>query len=703
MGIFYIIFNRMPAIGCAMLASGSLALSFGVFRTCQFVKVSYSAHNPEDGFLISDGDEIQESDEYIYDRYNIGLFCPSSAYTRDNDMMWNLARYFLIAAFALMGMSLILAWGVATIMKPTHRNWKALSVVSIMTAGLQIPVFLFFTIKPCQSGERECKAGQGFFMLLWSVMLLTILTITTLCFNYPEWREIEESWKVQEREHPLYDDYEDSSNTFDFDGINSPVAEEKQKMRGDNKVGEYADVAAITAYPYPTQELNVNRRRKKLKKKRDEDGNFYQLQDKDERVSQCLSGMSSELPLGLDHEDFDMEEQDEDESGEEYPLPGLVKREIEVSDALKPPSVTPVETDERDEVEMHSITHNEQWGENIRNRTRALSDGAIETNVSPSRRSPKRWPFGKKANENVGYIFLTEDDEDVVSHLVFDEDGESDVYNIDTIRIHSSSIMAERQIPDAHSSQSTANGNDRRINYEITRHDNKVQRFDEERLDADVNTSKYADSSESDFQDCDSISQPSSPVHSERIIVATTSPTVDLGDAHIVSDEDSDSNGDGMRRTGHENVPNDRFLIRLMSKFTNTESNRVEYPKLMEDANSVLSNEWHDVLDGLNSYPTATVSRDSEDLDDSRDHLVLMKSLSTSDLRSHSRSHSHPLGYKVNIAEDTIGLAPIARNGVSQDYTTSSIYDKVRHVIVSDDEDDFETPRRTLYPDEVEV
>lgn len=657
MGIFYVIFHRMPALCCAVLSSASLALSIGAFKTCQFLKIAHSAHSPEDGFLVSDGEQIEESEDYVYDRHNVGIFCPSTTYSAQNDLLWNLSRYFLISAFVLLGCSVILSWGVATFVKPTHKNWKALSVISIMTAGLQIPAFLFYAIKPCQTGERQCKAGQGFFMLLWSVMLLTFLTIITQCFNYPAWREIEESWKVQERDHPLYDENEDTFDTVDLDGVESPQRYEKRRLRGDDRDVEYGNIGIITSYP--TQELNVHRRKKKLKKK-NEDGNFYQLQDDADIVSQCLSGMSAELPLGLDPDDFDMEEDEELEEEDSKLI--FAETDVEASDELKPPSVT----------------HNENWGENIRKR--ALSEGTPERKKAPLLQSPKRWPFTNKGNENIGYIFLTEDDDDQVSQLVFGDDAEPGVYNVDTIRIPSSTIRntAVSEGADAVVTDSIVGENDEKYS-------ENVQQRDEGGQDAIVNLSVSAndvdkDDNESEFHDCDTYSYHSSSnsepmVHSDTIIINTESAAIErYAHVHVVSDDDEDCNA---VRDKKDIVPTDRFLSRVhaLSKFTN-----IKYPQLTEDAHSEQSNEWHDVLDGLNSYPMAR--RDSDDLDDGHDPLLLIK-----------RSNA-------NNSKDSMNLAPIERTPQNN---TPGIDDVVNHVVVSDDEDDLESPGRTLYPDEVEV
>jgi hypothetical protein len=143
MRCFDVISQRYPPLGCALLSAAALSLSIRSATTCQFLKISYAAHAPnEDGFIVPDEvmgpDDINTND---MDKYRIGILCPSQYFSREGDIMWNLSRYFIIASFALLGISLVYSWGLSTCFRPTHCNWKVLSVVSILAAGAQIPAF----------------------------------------------------------------------------------------------------------------------------------------------------------------------------------------------------------------------------------------------------------------------------------------------------------------------------------------------------------------------------------------------------------------------------------------------------------------------------------------------------------------------------------------------------------------------------------
>jgi hypothetical protein len=719
MSVLSALLQRMPALCCAFLSSSSLALSIGAFTTCQFLKISYSAHSPEDGFLISDGSQIEEREEYLYDRHNLGIFCHSSLYSRRNDLMWNLSRYFLIAATVLLGFSFLLSWGIATIIRPTRRNWKALSVMSIATAGLQIPVFLFYAVRPCQTGETQCKAGQGFFMLVWSVMFLVSLTIVTQCCNYPASRESYVSWKIQERNYAIYRNEEtfDEMDGVEMDGIESPLKREKHAVLNDPEFGDIQDLTK-----YPSQELNLNRRkRKSLKQKQDEDGNFYLLRDADV-TSQCLSGMSAELPLGLDEKDFDLEDEydlDEERALEEEDskLIFTPKSGIEESEASEEPSATynehwgdairygnqiegshSVNSDE--ELKAPSITHNEHWGEAIRNKKLMESaDAALEeeeTKLAPTS-PPKKWSF-KKEPANVGYIFLTEDEEEHVSHLVAGDD-EGGVYNIDTIRMprprNETNNLVDIEAVESIASDPSVNENEDRD----LEHREIVQDINKEFRDVvDQYKNRYDDSESS---------RSSEPmVHPNTVIVSTTDcdtiPVPDITEVRAVSEDDaySDSSLDRSILRDKENIisppvhQTNGFLSKLMSNFSTMKSNNIEYPLLKEDGKSETSDEWHDVLDRLSNFPIE--SEQSTDFENDND-LSLMRDKSRSGSNSNFRHD----------ASHVLANLPL-KSQITPYTNTPRSNEKDDHNIVSDDDDDelndiLDGPGRTLYPDEVEV
>ena len=758
MGLFNAIGQRMPAISCAFLATASLALSIGTFTTCQFLKISHSAHTPEDGFLVSDSN-IEEHEDYDYDRHNVGIFCPSVTYSRNDDLMWKLSRYFLIGSFGLLGLSVFVSWGIATFVQPTYRNWKCLSVVSILTAGLQIPVFLFYTIKPCQNTERSCSAGAGFFMLLWSVLFLTTLTVVTQCFNYPEWREDMERWKVQDRDNPLFDhhntfDLEEDPDQYNLDTIDAKIEEREMERRmkwkqilqdeddADASDGSDGMSPSPSPSPYPTQELNVNGRRNNSRHEAGEDTNrhgdsnsyTYPIQypyptqelnvkrlkarredgDNDSITgkSQCLSGMGSGLLFSYDDEHEEEQQQDNLSSIREnlaHPLSRGKHKDNSDSD----------------------VYHNENWGENLRNKDNNLEDDQeMPEEEIKLNRSPKRWSsFLNNKSEDVGYIFLTEEGEDDEQIGINMGDTSSLSKTEKNINANVTTICVTPPIPED-AAESNRDDGDACISedekgYITHTHTHTIEphiQHDHIVIKEATNSLSHSDdvsndSHDSDYFDCEVQPQnlplppntntntkdvPLVPAYTEPIGIAESS------NANIVSDDENDNDSradiyDARARTrtrsnGRSAIPSDMQVDKLLSQFTEKEddTDEIDYQPLEDDENSSCEqsgdNKWHDVLDNMNIYPhIITHQDDSHDFDDGRDHYEMMKTLR----RSNSRVES--LEKKKYVKTESRSRDSITRMD-SNHYTSDDSDERHNHVILSE-----EGGKRHVYDDEVEV
>ena len=217
------IYLRLPALGCTVLAGVATALMILSSTSCSFLKVKYAPNAPKDGIIISDFEDNVD----LFRKYNIGLYCPSY-YETDDDLMWKLARGFVIASGVLMLLTLSLSVGLSTCVDPSCENWKALTIIAISTAGLEIPIFLLYNIKPCKEESIECSAGSGFFLQLYSVIVIASLTIVTLCFNYPEWRDQIEGWKIKDRGVFVEDYYDYDVEPDDF--VNSERAHDTREV-----------------------------------------------------------------------------------------------------------------------------------------------------------------------------------------------------------------------------------------------------------------------------------------------------------------------------------------------------------------------------------------------------------------------------------------------------------------------------------------
>lgn len=137
MRCFHEIYLRLPALGCTVLASIGTALITLSCTSCSFLRVKYAPNSPQDGILVSGN-----TDDYdLFGRYNIGVFC-SSYYDSDDDNMWKIVRGFTIAAAVFMIFTLSLSLGMSTCVDPSIENWRALTVVSISTAGMFLVLWI---------------------------------------------------------------------------------------------------------------------------------------------------------------------------------------------------------------------------------------------------------------------------------------------------------------------------------------------------------------------------------------------------------------------------------------------------------------------------------------------------------------------------------------------------------------------------------
>ncbi len=223
-----LVHHRLPALCCAFLCTGALALIIGSTTTCQFLKINYigsSSHSPMENFdntpiidtispFTKTSSHYTTSTTYSDENNNslpstartaktysnthdLGLFCASSIYIESSskDIMWQLARGFTFASLFLVSFCTIASW-TSTLWKPSYNSWKILSIVTIVAAVVETPIFLFFSTKPCVMDGQECMVGQGFFMLLWSIISLVSVTVVTQVFNYPEYIDVLDEWKV---------------------------------------------------------------------------------------------------------------------------------------------------------------------------------------------------------------------------------------------------------------------------------------------------------------------------------------------------------------------------------------------------------------------------------------------------------------------------------------------------------------------------
>ena len=178
-----------------------------------------------------------ELSSYNTNHDDLGLFCSTTtAHESGNEngnpssIISKISQGFTISSLCLLLLITILSWSIVIFVKPTPTNWKIISVLSIFTAGIEIPTNLFFMVPLCQSGvstssstsssssiaasSNECTAGIGFFMLLWSILLLIAVTLVTQIFNYPEYIHVLDEWRVKLSDEYDNDEYDNDNDEY---------------------------------------------------------------------------------------------------------------------------------------------------------------------------------------------------------------------------------------------------------------------------------------------------------------------------------------------------------------------------------------------------------------------------------------------------------------------------------------------------------
>ena len=578
---------------------------------------------------------------------------------------------------------------------------------------------------------------------------MTTITIVTQCFNYPAWREESERWKIQERAYPMYDpnqedtfDIEEEQN-YNLEGItghmmrnangnaigNSPLREQgRVSARNENKV------------TFPTQELNTHRLLRKKGKKtksKDKDGAFNFMhgngnghghgQGDDKQIdmaSQCLSGMSAEIPsvnhihnrnglasllkeeaININTRSYDDDDDNntDDEESEMVIFADEEKMDMELEHFMQD----------------NDIHYNEEWGEVARRKDDEL--GLSVSNSSPFR-SPPRRRMKKKGKENVSYVGLDDgyDDDDVN-----DDDGDHESQDLEygndhasrqhnyTLRNDIDSFHHDPDESDIESMNSSHVGKQLHVvdlatgtreliveNYKKsthTRSQTKTKTEPKESLlppmvsdDEEEDPDLSFEAAEEDF-DVDGgsrgILDDLENGHGEKRTNSNHyQPSTKSTDGALTETEDEETEDEDV------SSPSDKHLANLLAKFTAIDS---KYKSRDVDIDSEKSSEWHDVLDAYDEDEPREhlIQNRSEDFDDEKDHVEMMRTL----------RQTRSVG---------MDLSPITRHKNSpvnqQTSSTGTRTAFVSRVVVSDNEDEVSSlgqrgSARYLYPDEVEV
>jgi hypothetical protein len=180
--------HRIPALSASCLSTSALVLATLAGTSCSFLEI-----NAKPDMLLLSSDEVQ----LMINSAEIGVLCDNGFYAREGDGMWELSRIFLIVGLILGSLTTALAWAVTTFLPPTPVNWKIISMLSSLTAVLQVPIFLLLEAEPCTKFKirQECTLSIGSYFLIASTVFWVAVTLSTQCMDPPLWAIELAAWK----------------------------------------------------------------------------------------------------------------------------------------------------------------------------------------------------------------------------------------------------------------------------------------------------------------------------------------------------------------------------------------------------------------------------------------------------------------------------------------------------------------------------
>jgi hypothetical protein len=190
----HVFHHRFPALATAVFASLALAFVAIAGTTCSFLNVVAN-----DGRFVEFTTGVEQE---AITSSSFGVLCETYYFDSDGDTMWNISKAFLYVSLALGGLAMALAWIVTWCIPPTNRSWRILSVISALTAVLNIPVFLLFESEPCtlDNSRQKCTLSFGSFLLMSGTVSSIAVVLLTQCIDPPRWGSELDAWKVEKRE-----------------------------------------------------------------------------------------------------------------------------------------------------------------------------------------------------------------------------------------------------------------------------------------------------------------------------------------------------------------------------------------------------------------------------------------------------------------------------------------------------------------------
>jgi len=207
MGNTQVFCHRIPAISSLCFASCGFLFAVLGGSGCNFLDVhdSSAAH----GTFISD----VHTDDLIPHillppSIGIGPICTSPYYSHQKSGMWNASQTFFISSLITGAIVCITFFAITFIIAPSDRSWKFASVMSAISAVLQVPIFLLLESRPCTMDENHsCKLSSGALLLICSIISYVFATITTQCTDTPLWAVEMNAWRVKDMDREDKENY----------------------------------------------------------------------------------------------------------------------------------------------------------------------------------------------------------------------------------------------------------------------------------------------------------------------------------------------------------------------------------------------------------------------------------------------------------------------------------------------------------------
>lgn len=197
MGNIHVFNHRFPALAASLFSSMSLIFLWIAGTSCYFLNVNANPGR----FIENTNASYQEG----VTSASFGVFCDSDYFSREGDSMWKTSEAFLYVSLVVGSMTTALAWILTYGIPPTDRTWKTLSIMSALTAVLNIPIFLLLESEPCTIDltRQQCSLSFASYILMAGAVCSIVVTILTQSVDPPRWGIELDAWKVCRRNNEV--------------------------------------------------------------------------------------------------------------------------------------------------------------------------------------------------------------------------------------------------------------------------------------------------------------------------------------------------------------------------------------------------------------------------------------------------------------------------------------------------------------------